>query len=171
MHKKLESVNKMNQGYLPNLSIFDILMQIKPYHIDNGKITFGASNSINNLDGALIVVDGIKMGSDIEVLRNLSVPDIGHISVSTNAMDIQKYTAMNNVGVIEITMKHASLDLEKEVTLSNTLFWGPDIITDKEGKASVNFINNEKTNDVLISVNGISGKGVCGSSSMKYSVQ
>jgi hypothetical protein len=78
---------------------------------------------------------------------------------------------MNNVGVIEITMKHASLDLEKEVTLSNTLFWGPDIITDKEGKASVNFINNEKTNDVLISVNGISGKGVCGSSSMKYSVQ
>ena len=72
LHKRETSANqKKQEGYSSDRSIFDILMSIKPYHIDNGKITFGINtmNSLNNLDGALIIVDGTKMGTDASILK------------------------------------------------------------------------------------------------------
>jgi hypothetical protein len=54
---------------------------------------------------------------------------------------------------------------------SNTLFWGPDIMTDNSGKATFSFYNNGKTQDVLISADGLAANGVCGSSTIQYSVK
>jgi hypothetical protein len=129
-------------------------------------------NSINNQDGALIVVDGIKMGTDASVLSTIPVSDIAHINASTNTMDIQKYSGMNNVGVIEIYTKKNSSVLKKEANVakakSNLLFWGPDIITDNSGKASINFINNNLSPEILISVDGIAANGLSGSSAIHY---
>jgi hypothetical protein len=182
-HKKLlrnaENVNKgVQEGYSSDRNIFDILMQIKPYHLLNGnKIVFGMTNamSINNLEGAIIVVDGIKMGTDANILNTIPVPDIARITASTNVMDIQKYTAMNSVGVIEIYMKKTKEFLEikeaEDQKKSSTLYWTPEIITDKSGKASINFINNNKSDGVIISVEGIGANGLYGSSSIHYSVK
>ena len=55
--------------------------------------------------GALIVIDGQKMGTQIDVLQSLNPHDIEKISISLDPMDIQKYTGLNNVGVIEIETK------------------------------------------------------------------
>jgi hypothetical protein len=178
LHKKAEAANqKKQEGYSSDRNILDILMEIKPYHIDNGKITFGIStmNSINNQDGALIVVDGIKMGTDASFLNTLPVVDIAHITASTNIMDIQRYSSMNNVGVIEITMKKSIGAKTKEENAAksktSTLFWGPNIMTDNSGKASLSFYNNENSSEVLISVDGLSANGAYGSSSIHYSVK
>lgn len=178
LHKMAQSVNQKNQnGYTADRNIFDIIMQIKPYRLDNGKIIFGigSQNSIYSQDGALIVVDGVKMGTDPSILNSIPVPDIAHISVSTNVMDIQRYSAMNSVGIIEISMKKNKEFIKSEENASkdksSTLFWGPDIMTDSSGKASVSFFNNEKSTEVLISVDGIAANGVCGSSSIHYTVR
>ena len=176
IRKEKEVNQKKQEGYSPDRSIFDILMSIKPYHMENNKITFGIStmNSLNNIDGALIVVDGIKMGTDASILSTLPVLDIAHISASTNIMDIQKYSGMNNVGVIEVTMKKTSDFVKKEEGVAkiknNTLFWGPDIITDLSGKASVSFLNNNQSSEVLITVEGRAANGLSGSSTFRYKV-
>ena len=175
LHKKDESANqKKQEGYSNDRNIFDILMSIKPYHIENGKITFGirTMNSLNNQDGALIIVDGIKMGTDATILNNIPVPDIARITASTNVMDIQRYSAMNNVGIIEITMKKNSEFGKKteseSIAKSNTLFWGPEIMTDKSGNASISFLNNRQSDEILITVVGMAGNGLSGSSSIHY---
>jgi hypothetical protein len=149
-------------------------MSIKPYHIENGKITFGIGtmNSLNNLDGALIIVDGIKMGTDASILGTIPVQDIAHISASTNVMDIQRYSSMNSVGIIEITMKKSG-DLAKKEgnaakTKSNILFWEPNVMTDRSGKTSVSFLNNNQSDELLITVEGVAANGLSGSSILRY---
>jgi hypothetical protein len=175
LQKKRESPNQDKQyGYSSDRNIWDILMSVKSYHIDNGNIIFGISsmNSINSLDGALIIVDGIKMGTDASILNTIPVPDIARITASTNVMDIQRYSAMNNAGIIEITMKKTSDFLKKEENAgkakSNTLFWEPYVLTDKFGKASISFINNNQSDDILISVEGIAASGLSGSCTLHY---
>lgn len=159
------------EGYNSDRDIYDIIMQIKPYHLENNMIVFGMQSiySINNPEGAIIVVDGIKMGTNASILGTIPVPDIAKISVSTNIMDIQRYSAMNTVGIIEITMKKSKeyLNIKEPPSETNTLFWGPDLITDATGKIFLSFSCNQ-IKDVLITVNGISAEGVPGSSSVNF---
>ncbi len=178
LNKMAQSVNQKNQnGYSAERNIYDILMQIKPYRMENGKIIFGISspNSINWQDGALIIVDGIKMGTDAGLLNSIPVPDIARITASTNVLDIQRYS-VNSIGIIEIFTKKSPDFVKNEEakakakSKTNTLFWGPDIMTDSSGKASVSFFNNENSTEVLISVAGMTANGVCGSSSIHYTV-
>jgi hypothetical protein len=173
LRKRETAYNQKNQvGYSSDRTIYEILMSIKPYRMEGGKITFGlgVGNSVNYADGALIVVDGIKMGTDASVLSTIPVPDIAKITASTQVMDIQKYSALNSVGVIEITTKKSPEFLKNEANAnkakSSTLFWGPDVMTDNTGKASINFSKNDNSAEVLISVDGMAANGVCGSSSV-----
>ncbi len=156
-------------GYDQHRSIIEIINQIKPYHLEGGKIMFAISgtNSINYQDGALIVIDGIKMGTDAGILSTIPVTDIAKINISTNPSDVQRYTALNNAGVIELIMKKGPDIVEKKAivpeTGSKALLWIPDLVTDKSGKASVTFVSN-KTMEVIISVSGITESGLAGSS-------
>jgi hypothetical protein len=159
------------EGYTSDRDIYDIIMQIKPYRMENNMIVFGMQSmySINNPEGAIIIVDGIKMGTNAAILSTIPVPDIANISVSTNIMDIQKYSAMNTVGIIEITMKKSKefLNIQDPPSKTSTLFWGPDLITDGFGKVFLSFSCNE-IKEVLITVNGISAEGLPGSSSVNF---
>jgi hypothetical protein len=161
-------------GYSSDRNIFDIIMQIKPYRREGTKIIFGiaAGNSFNNPEGAIIVIDGVNMGNDASILSNLPVPDIAKIKVSTNIMDIQRYSTMNGNGVIEIFMKkNAEFTKNEETaskTKSNTLFWGPEIMTDNNGKAFVSFFKNDDTDEIFIKAEGITANGLCGSNTINY---
>ena len=91
-------------------SILDVIKTIKQYKITNNQIVFiGSENSLNYQGGALIVLDGQQLGTDVSTITNLSPADIDHINVSTNPMDIQRYTGLNSVGVIEIWQKKAKI--------------------------------------------------------------
>ncbi len=173
IHKRQEAF-VAKSGYSSDFSLMDIIMQIKPYHLENGKITFGmrAMNSINFQEGALIVVDGVKLGSDASILNTIPVQDIAHINILTSAMDIQRYSALNSVGVIEISMKKSEefTKNQEPVSKGNTLYWEPDLIIDNTGKKMIDFPNNDIPGEVIISINGINGKGIYGSTSLHYSV-
>jgi hypothetical protein len=154
-------------GYSPDLSVLDIIMQIKPYWIANNRIIFNSSGitSVNNQDGAIIAIDGINQGTDIRVLTTVSVPDIALITASTNPMDIMKYTGMNSVGVIEIFTKQGppedtSNDPAKG-RLTDSLLWQTDLSTDAAGKAKVSFRGNKRS-EVVISVAGMTSGGMYG---------
>jgi len=108
--------------YDPGKSIREIIFQIKPYTIISGKIVFNSSgpNSINSLQGAAIALNGTLMGTDISVLDGIPVIDIDHINVSTNPIDVAKYTSLNSMGIIEVYTKSNSLlekaDTRKKIT-------------------------------------------------------
>jgi hypothetical protein len=96
-----------NSPYSGRLTVREIVHQIRPYDVIGGKIFFvnTGGNSINNQDGAIIAINGILMGTNIAVLDGIQPADIGNIKVSTRPMDIQKYTGLNTMGVIEIETK------------------------------------------------------------------
>lgn len=138
-------------------------------------ISNAGNYSLNNHKGALIVVDGIKMGTDASVLSSLAVSDIERINVTTSPTDIQKYSAKSRSGVIEVFMKIGVASNENnEVQLlkkSSTFFWKTDISTDISGKASVDFSNNDKPSEVILTVEAITTYGLTGSCSICYSVK
>lgn len=190
-----DSSMSVYNGTIPNSKYTDTFVYLhtdRSYYLTGESILFKAyilddfnnrSHPVNDTlyvvlldqDGALIIVDGIKMGTDVELLNNIPLPDVARITASTNVLDIQRYSAMNSVGIIEIFMKKNNDFVKNEETSakskSSTLFWGPDIITDSSGKASISFFNNDKSAEVIISVDGIAANGLYGSSSIHYSVK
>jgi hypothetical protein len=91
-------------------NLLDVIKSMKPYNLINGQIVFhGMINSLNAQSGALIVIDGVKMGTMADLLSNVAPYDVDEIHISTDPMDIQKYTGLNNVGVIEITTKKGTM--------------------------------------------------------------
>lgn len=85
-------------------NLMDVIKAMKPFTLINGQIVFpGTVNSINAQSGALIVLDGQKLGTQADVLNSISPFDVDKINISLDPMDIQRYTGFNNVGIIEIT--------------------------------------------------------------------
>jgi len=106
--ERQEVSNKLKQsGYSSDLNIFDIIRQIKPYQLNGSKIMFAniGNNSFSYQEGALIVIDGMKMGTDAGVLNSIPVTEIDKVNVYTNPSDVQRFTGMNNAGIVEIITK------------------------------------------------------------------
>lgn len=99
--------NVKKNRYSSDLNIFDIIRQVKPYQLNGGKIMFANNgmNSFSYAEGALIVIDGIKMGTDAGILNSIPVTEIDKVNVYTNPSDVQRFTGLNNAGIIEIITK------------------------------------------------------------------
>lgn len=163
-------------------SILDVIRMIKPFSIMNSQIVFyGGTNSILNQQGALIIIDGQKMGTGIDILNTLNPTEVASINVSTEPIDIQQYTALNTVGIIEIRTHGDSsvMRTKKEEKVlpptsfdqqgipaevwkyQTTLLWQPNLHPDEHGKINLKVQLSEiQTNMVLDleikSKNGIS---------------
>ncbi len=87
--------------------VFSMIQQIKPFRMTDNRIIFTsvAPDTNGRQDGALIVIDGIAMGQDPRVIEHMNPLDIERINVSTEFIDIQRYTGFNTTGVIEIWTK------------------------------------------------------------------
>jgi hypothetical protein len=178
-------------------NIMDVIKTIKPFKIVGNQIVFfGSENSLNYQGGALIVLDGQQMGTDIGTVQNLSPSDIDHINVSTNPMDIQKYTGLNSVGVIEIFQKKAQVTETKtpneaaekrdgEFRIANafptepvnpkrdnrtTLLWIPDQKVDQTGQFEFEVTTGKVVSDFVIEVQGTTPDGRVGSGRASFSV-
>lgn len=151
--------------------ILEVIRSIKPFNLSNNKIVFfGSNNSLLYQDGALFIIDGIQRGTDASILSNLNPFDIDKINISTNPIDIQRYTGLNSVGIIEIDLKKGdgmtestalagddeqefeSPDYEKgynsTVDMRSTLYW-KTVSSDKEvifTYFNADFISNVKGN-------------------------
>jgi hypothetical protein len=105
---KIEAkVNLKKYGYTPDQNIFDIIRQVKPYQLMGSKILFANTgiNSFSYQEGALIVIDGVKMGTDSGILNSVPVTDIEKINVYTDPSDVLRFTGLNSSGIIEIISK------------------------------------------------------------------
>ena len=178
-------------------SILDVIKTIKPYKLVNNQIVFfGSENSLNYQGGALIVLDGQQLGTDIGAIQAFSPGDIDHINVSTNPMDIQKYTGLNSVGVIELFQKKAKITEAASPTATNekfdgefripnvfpiepenpkrnmrtTLLWIPDQKVDQTGQFEFEVTSGKVISDFVIEVQGITPEGRMGSGYATFSV-
>jgi hypothetical protein len=183
-------------------NLLDVIRIIKPFTLINNQIVFyGTINSINAQSGALIVFDGQKMGTQIDVLNTLNPHDVDKINVSLDPMDIQKYTGFNNVGVIEITTKKGEFVStqetvkKKEILYQNgyrvprnfltsdalmgkkgkdmrtTLYWNPNIETGPSGTITFSIPLSEIKSDFVISAEGITSTGLAGHSQQVFRVR
>lgn len=179
-------------------NLLDVIKSIKPYKITNNQIVFvGSENSINYQGGALIILDGQQMGTDISSLQNISPIEVDYINVSTNPMDIQRYTGLNSVGIIEIFMKKAKItesDSQAEKNSHNydgayripnlfpvepvnlkrdnrtTLMWIPNQQMNETGWFEFSVTASKILSDFVIEVQGITEKGQMGSGKAVFSV-
>ncbi len=163
-------------------SVLEVIKMTKPFRIESNQIVFyGSTNSLYFQSGALIVIDGQKMGTDINVLNALSPFDVKSINISTNPVDIQKYTGLNSVGVIEIITKKEISDFQAPKTekgfssietfdyenfkhnvwvYQTTLFWKNNIPVDNDGKVVLKIKASEIKSDFVIQVEATSQKGI-----------
>jgi hypothetical protein len=165
-------------------SILEVIKMTKPFHIDNNQIVFyGSQNSFNFQSGAIIVIDGQKMGTDISVLNTLSPFDVKSINISTNPVEIQRYTGLNSVGIIEIATRREPADFvpeqnEKELEFQpkatfdaekmphnnwiyqTTLLWENNIKPDENGKIFLKLKASEIKSDFIVHVDVISESGM-----------
>mgnify|MGYP000426327215 CR=1 FL=1 len=66
-----ESYKKQLENGIP---VAQVIKSIKPYSLYGDKIIFpGGTNSINNQQGALIVIDNQPVGESFDILKNISV--------------------------------------------------------------------------------------------------
>ena len=193
------SVSKANQVLSPSSSESKHLnIQLKTIYLSNGKNDkVQLEISVTDETGKPIMVnmtvsasnimphqlsfenDNILNYSDLKQLQAFTGPTPDLKDYFTQYL-IQKTQAPGHPFIVQGKNNAKKLKKNKEfikneektaASKSSTLFWGPQVMTDNAGKASVSFFNNENSNEVIISVNGMSANGICGSSSLRYTVK
>jgi hypothetical protein len=202
----MEKLMKANNSTEPgknldsNKDIMDLIFEIKPYKMVDGKIVFMSlgPNTLLNQQGAAIAIDGVYMGTDPTVLKTIMRVDVDKVYVSTNPNDISRYTGLNSIGIIEVYTKGAvsakkmqsetndqilaervfqnpeepgSANEKQKSALPKTFFWKPEIQTDAAGKATITYFNGEIPGEVVVTVEGISASGQAVSGSVVYKVE
>ncbi len=185
---KIRSSTKTTNSSLSNYlrdatSMMEVVKFIRPFEIISGKIVFRGANSINAQDGALIVVDGQKQGSDPSLLANISPKDVADVKILLDPIDMSRYTSLNSVGIIEITMKRGE-DIAKEIAskdngaeakmnkdfvatpignekfkLITTPLWSPNVVTDEQGEATVKFSLGRIKSGFRLTATGFTDQG------------
>ena len=175
-------------------NLLDVIKILKPYKIVNNQIVFiGMDNSLKNQSGALIVIDGQQLGTEISALVGISPLQVDHINVSTSVMDIQKYTGLNSIGVIEVFLKKgkspepepqkiSTIKYENGFRIPNvfpteikydtrtTLQWIPNQNIDESGQFEFTVTAGKVISDFVIEVQAISGNGLTGSGKSEFQV-
>ena len=169
--------------YLASTSgMLEIIKTIRPYELMNGKIIFRGSNSFIAQDGAMIVIDGQKMGTDASMLSMVNPHDVEDIRIILDPVEMSRYTALNSVGVIEIMTKQGvgkretNEDAEKPAEntpaifkpnaigndkndLKTTLQWIPVLFTDEKGEAVIPFKTGSIKSTFVLEIAGFTDQG------------
>lgn len=160
--------------------------------MNNQIVFYGSENSINAQGGALFVLDGQQLGTDISAIQSISISEVDYINVSTNPMDIQRYTGLNSVGVIEIFQKkgmpaenqstgkfnmgnqeNKTFEAEPNNLKRNnrtTLQWIPELTIDETGEAEITVTAGKVLSDFIVEIQGMSTNGSTGSGKGSFSV-
>ena len=162
-------------------SVLDVIRMIKPFNIVSNQIVFyGTSNSIMNQQGALIVIDGQKMGTSIDALNAVNPFEVASINVSTDPTEIQRYTALNSIGIIEIRTHGSAAglknqkerDKEEPTTFArenfpddvwkyqSTIYWKPNIKADQNGQIKLKLKLSEIRSRFAVVVDMTSSNGI-----------
>jgi hypothetical protein len=121
--KITDTRNEYQKKAAHNRFMMDIIYQMKSYKVADNQIYFsGMRSSLIYQPGALIVIDGSAMGTDITTLANMNVDLVSDVKIYTNTSDILKFTGLNGFGgVIEVKMKTAG-EFQTENLTSNPVY-------------------------------------------------
>ncbi|MEI6141867.1 MAG: hypothetical protein WCP85_21530 [Mariniphaga sp.] len=164
-------------------NMLDIVKTIRNFEMVGTKIVFRGSNSFNAQDGALIVVDGNKLGTDASALTTVNPNDVEDIQILLNPVDMSNYTALNSVGVIVIKTKRGlpptsgnegqtanpedvtlkqfapkAIGYEK-YNLKTTLQWIPVLFTNENGEAKIPFKTGNVKSTFVLEIGGYTDQG------------
>jgi hypothetical protein len=178
---KQEKQTNAEKLLMSGSTILDVIKMTKPFRLEGNQIVFyGSNNSLNYQSGALIVIDGQKMGTDITALNSVNAFDVKSINISTNPVDIQRYTGLNSVGLIEITTRTKTSDFvmeDKDAGFHNveifdaekiphnvwryqtTLLWKNGIPADENGKVVLKLSVSEIQSEFVVLVDVESADG------------
>ncbi len=160
---RLTNRNWIQEDLGTGMPILEVIRKIKNFQLMGNKIVFYGPNSILNQEGALLVFNGIKMGTDVSILSTLSPHDIANIRVITNPSEVLMYTGFNPVGIIDITTKGGAgsmEDTEDEPQVYNpTLYWNPFVYTLEEREISLSFKSTFMKSSYTIVVQGMDENG------------
>jgi hypothetical protein len=176
------------QQYVNYLSVMDIIMDLKPYDVINDQIFFkGIQKTYGSQTGALIIVDGILQGNHVNIIRNLTPPDIVYINILTTQAEIKRYTNLNYTAIIEIITVRGiaqnrmlpglsgidmlelnrefqspdySLEKSSKDDVRTTLYWNPGLAMPvEEGAMKVSFYSSDVTGTYIITIQGFDDEG------------
>ncbi len=185
---KVKSIEKSRDPYwkkylTSSTNMLDIIKTIRNFEMVGSKIIFRGSNSFNAQDGALIVVDGNKLGTDASALTTVNPNDVEDIQILLNPVDMSNYTALNSVGVIVIKTKRGlpsttgnegQTSSPVEVTpklfspkaigyekydLKTTLQWIPVLFTNENGEAKIPFKTGNVKSTFVLEIAGYTDQG------------
>jgi hypothetical protein len=154
-----EKIRDMLESGVP---VLDVIRSIKNYQLMGNKIVFFGPNSLLNQDGALIVMDGIKLGTDAGILKGLNPIDIDDIRVITDPTEVLMYTGLNNVGIIEIKSKSGQSEKEEQpenIRYNPTLYWNPFVYSLQDRRISLSFESTIVKSSYIVVVQGFTENG------------
>ncbi len=187
--------------YAGYTNVLDIIKEMKTFTLINNQIVFqGGINSLNYQQGALIIIDGVKVGTDIGVLESISTSDIENINISTNVVDIHAYTGLNSQGIIEITtltgknnmeagkvkkddlinipgydVEFHSPDYEIETDvredLRTTIYWNHNLTISPRKETVISFYTSDIKGEYVGRVEGIRNDGIPVAAEFNYKVE
>jgi len=200
--KYISSLNNVKMERVPSYKVLleggtpvlDVIQTMKPFAMSGTEIVFvGKVNSFNYQGGAIIAIDGVNKGTDASIISTLSPFEVDEIFVSTHPSDIQKYTGLNSVGLIEITLKRGgdfvteSEEIDDNMKFSapeyengksgdeddfrSTLYWMPGIEQDNDGKSKAVFYNSDLISKVKCKVFFIPENGKPSTSQFEYIIK
>lgn len=143
-----------------------------------------------------VIVDGFEMQPNFSI-NSISTGLIDKIEIMTNATvnDLETdgaiiitlkhgYSAdeIQSKGILPITAigfykarefyspKYESPDKGKTADLRTTIYWNPEVVTNKDGNASFSYYNADETGNYRVVIEGIDNKGNLGRQVYRYKV-
>lgn len=146
------------------VEVLEVLRSIKSYRIYNGMIIFpGMQNSFNIQQGALIVIDGVKAGTDISILQNLNPYDVKSIETLTDPNETLVYSGFANSGVIKIETKKGVRKQKEEKkekkALDSELLWNVNVPFLKDNTTRILVPKNRQKGSFIAFAFGYSKSG------------
>ncbi|MDB5286807.1 MAG: TonB-dependent receptor [Mucilaginibacter sp.] len=141
-----------------------------PFKVVVNDVEMDSQFNINSIDPSQV--------ENIDIVRNpLSPAIIFTIQQGVNPRYI------TSIGILPITVngfykarefyspKYDHQDNNKDLDYRSTIFWKPNLITDKDGNASFDYYNADGTGNYRIVIEGFDGKGNLGRQVYRYKVQ
>jgi len=150
--------------HIIDVGILEAIKMIKPYQIIGGVIVFHGVSSMQAPAGALIVIDGLKLGHDPGLLSGINPYDVENIQVYTSPSDILRFASFAAEGVIEIKTKGSGREQKKseieihQQTMKNP-FWMSRLKLDECVEIDFSYYNPNQPLSIIGIIEGISEKG------------
>jgi len=145
---------------LDGVEIKDLDM-VNPQHVETVEVMEGANASIYGMEGGNgVIVITTKQGKGLQVK---DITSIGILSITVQGF----YKARLFYAP---KYKHPN-DYVNRKDLRSTIYWQPEVLTDKDGAASVEFYNADGTGNYRVVIEGIDEKGNIGRRVYRFKVE